>query len=491
MKGVLMKSRNVVFRLLFIVIFIAAAYAFVSNAKSELQSKHQAENELVKVKKGDLRITLERDGDFIPADAVELKFWSEAYEGALRIEEIVKNGKVVKKGDVLLRFEKEPIEDLIANKELDLKTASLQLEDVRMAFTMLDVDMKLALAAEENKVKWAKKNRDGYIQVELPLDDDDHKNRRQRNVDSIDDQKEEIEQLGKMYSEDELTEETEEIVLRRAKRRLDRSITGLELYDRRRKYFVESQRPQRLEEMELDVRSKEHALEKLVATQKNQKALKEIELRKTEIKAEKQATEFERLRKDKENFVIYAPSEGIVFHGKADAEEQMILKVKDTCKPYTTLLTIAKAGEVKAKFMIDEEDIFRVQPNMPVKVKPVALPDAELSGFLAPLDLLAEKENQWKAIVKLEDTNPRLIPRMKCKVEILLEEVKDVLIVPKAAVFEKDGKKICYVKKDDAHEVREVEIGKEYGKNIEIRKGLTEGEQLFLEEPGKDDEQKE
>jgi len=486
MKGVLMKSRNVVFRLLFIAIFIAATYAFVSSAKSELQSKHP--NELVKVKKGDLRITLEQDGDFIPTDAVELKFWPETYEGALRIEEIVKNGKVVKKGDVLLRFEKEPIEDLIANKELDLNAARLQLENVRTAFTMLDVDMKLALTAEENKVKWAKKNRDGYIQVELPLDDDDHKNRRQRSVDSIDDQKEEIEQLGKMYSEDELTEETEEIVLRRAKRRLDRSITGLELYDRRRTYSVESQRPQRLEEMELDVRSKEHALEKLQATQKNQKALKELELRKTEIGDEKQATELERLRKDLEKFVIYAPSEGIVYHGKADAEEQNILKLKDTCKPYTSLLTIAKAGEVKAKFMIDEKDIFRVQPNMPVKVKPVALPDAELSGFLAPLDLLAEKENQWKAIVKLEDTNPRLIPRMKCKVEILLEEIKDVLIVPKAAVFEKDGKKICYVKKDDAHEVREVEIGKADGKNIEIRKGLTEGEQLFLEEPGKDEE---
>jgi len=362
MKGVLMKSRNVVFRLLFIAIFIAATYAFVSSAKSELQSKHP--NELVKVKKGDLRITLEQDGDFIPTDAVELKFWPETYEGALRIEEIVKNGKVVKKGDVLLRFEKEPIEDLIANKELDLNAARLQLENVRTAFTMLDVDMKLALTAEENKVKWAKKNRDGYIQVELPLDDDDHKNRRQRSVDSIDDQKEEIEQLGKMYSEDELTEETEEIVLRRAKRRLDRSITGLELYDRRRTYSVESQRPQRLEEMELDVRSKEHALEKLQATQKNQKALKELELRKTEIGDEKQATELERLRKDLEKFVIYAPSEGIVYHGKADAEEQNILKLKDTCKPYTSLLTIAKAGEVKAKFMIDEKDIFRVQPNL-------------------------------------------------------------------------------------------------------------------------------
>jgi HlyD family secretion protein len=473
MKGVPMKSRIAVFCLLLAVISIAAAYA--------------ADNEVVKVKKGDLRITLKPDGLFIPADPVELKFWPEAYEDALRIEEIVKNGKVVEKGDVLLRFEKEPLEDLIRSKELDLRAAKLRLEDVRTAFTMLDVEMELALAVAADKAKWAKKNRDEYIRVELPLDEDQHQHSRQRSVDSIQDQKEEIEQLGKMYSEDELTEETEEIVLRRAKRRLERTITGLDLQDRRRKYSVETQRPRRLDEMELEVRSKEHELKKVQATQKNQKQLKEIELRKTEIEAEKQATELAKLRKDLEKAVIYAPREGIVFHGKADAEEQEILKVKDSCEPYTTLLTIARAGEVRARFMVAEKDIFRVQPNMPVKVKPVALPDMELSGLLEPLYLLPEKKNQWKAIVKLEDSDPRLVPRMKCRVEIPIEVIKDVLMVPKSAVFEKEGKKICYVKRDDTHEVREVEVGKTDGANIAVHKGLEEGEEVFLKEPGKDE----
>jgi len=477
MKGVPMKSRSSVFCLLFIVTFIAASCA--------------ANNEVVKVKKGDLRITLEPDGDFIPAKPVELKFWPEAYEDAVHIEEIIKNGQAVKKRDVLLRFDKEPLADLIRSKELDLKTAKLQLEKARMDFTVLDVEMKLALAGVENKAKWAKKNRDAYIEVELPLDDDEHKLSRQRTVDSIQDQKEEIEQLGKMYSEDELTEETEEIVLRRAKRRLERTITGLELQDRGWKYSVETERPKELDDLELDVRSTEQELEKTQATQKNQKALKEIEVRKKEIEAEKQATELEKLRRDLEKFVIYAPSEGIVLHEKADADKQTIFKVKDSVQPYTALLTIAKPGEVRAKCMIAEKDIFRVEPNMQVKVKPAALPDRVLSGLLEPLDLLPEKPNQWKAIVKLEDSDPRLIPRMKCKVEILLEVIKDVLIVPKSAVFEKDGRKICYVKKDDAYEVRQVEVGKTGKENIEIREGLKKGEEVFLKKPGKDEEQKE
>jgi len=446
---------------------------------------------VAKVTKGDLQITLKPDGDFIPAKPVVLKFWPEAYEDTLRIKDIVKNGKVVKKGDVLLRFEKKPLEDLIRNKELDLKAARLKLEDARMVLTMLGVEMELALAAAESKLKWARKNRDGYIQIELPLSEDQHQHNRQSSVDRIQDQKEEIEQLGKMYSEDELTEETEEIVLRRAKRRLDRTIKGLDLSDRRRKHTVETQPPRKLDETELDVRSNEHAVKKFQVTQRNQKELKEIEVRKTDIEVEKQATKLEKLRKDLEESVIYAPSEGIVLHGKADAEEQKMLKVKDSCKPYTTLLTIAIPGEVKARCMIAEKDIFRVKPNMSVKVKPVALPDTELSGLLEPLERLPEKDNQWKAIVKLEDSDPRLVPRMKCKVEIVLEEIKDVLLVPKAAVFEKAGKKICYVKKDDGHEVREVEVGKTDGKNIEIRKGLEERQEVFLKEPGKDEDQEE
>jgi multidrug resistance efflux pump len=450
-----------------------------------------ASNEVVKVKKGDLRVTLEPEGDFIPAEPVELNFWPEAYEGALRIEEVIENGKAVKKGDVLVRFETEPIKELIANKELDLQTGKMNLEDARMALTMLGVEMDLALRAAQNNAKWAKKNRDAYVQTEIPLDEDEHKHGRQGTLDRIQDQKEEIEQLGKMYSEDELTEETEEIVLRRAKRRLERTIKGLELGDRRRKYSLDTERPKKLEDLELDVRSKEQALEKVQVTQKNQKALKEVELRKTELGVEKQTGELEKLRRDLEKFVICSPGDGILYHGEADAEEQKILKVKDLCKPYTTLLTIAKPGEVKARCMITEKDIFRLRPNMPAKIKPVALPGVELSGLLEPLGLLPGKDNQWKAVVELQDTNARLIPRMKCKTEIPLEVIKNVLIVPRSVVFEKDGKKICYVKKDDGYEFRQVDVGKTGGKNIEIRKGLKAGEEVFLKEPDKDEEKKE
>lgn len=448
-------------------------------------------NQGVMVKRGDLHIVIRRDGHFIPADPVKLNFWPDTYNNDLTIEEIVKNGNAVKKGDVLLRLDQQPIQELISNREVDLEAAKLKLEDARRAFAMLGVEMKHALAVAENNAKWAEKSREAYIKIEIPLEDDERTHQRQSYEDSIRNQKEEIQQLVKMYSEDELTEETEEIVLRRAKRTLERTIHGLELSDRRWKLKLLTERLKKLEDLDLDVRSKQQALEKLRETQENQRAHKEIEVRKQEMEVKKQTTEVEKLRKDEGKFVIRAPHAGIVFHGEADAEELKRYKAKDSCKPHTTLLTIAKPGEAKAECMIDEEDIFKLRPNMPVRVKPAALPDAELAGFLQPLELIPEQQGKWKAVIKLDDSDRRLIPRMTCKIEIPLEKIENVLIVPKSAVFDRDGKKVCYVKKGDTYEVREVQISKTDGENIIIEEGVEEGEEVLLEEPGKTKEEKE
>ena len=448
-------------------------------------------NGAVKVKRGDLQIVIRRDGQFIPADPAKLKFRPEAYKGDPTIEEIVQNGKEVKEGDVLLRLDKEPIQDLISNKELDLEAARFKLEDARRAVAMLGVEMRHALAIAENDAKWGEKSRETYIQTEIPLEDDERAQQRQGMEDSIRNQKEEIEQLVKMYSEDELTEETEEIVVRRAKRTLERTIHALELSDRRWKLKLSTERLKKLEDLDLDVRSKQQTLEKLRATQENQRALKEIEVQRQQMEVAKQATELKKLRKDEGKFVLHAPSAGVVFHGEVDAEEPKTYKAKDSCKPYTTLLTVAKPGEAKAECMIDEEDIFKLRPNMPVKVKPAALPDAELAGFLQPLELIPQQQGKWKAVIKLDDSDRRLIPRMTCRIQIPLEKMENVLIVPKSAVFDRDGKKVCYVKKGDTYEVREVQIGRTDEESIIIEAGVEEGEEVLLQEPGKTKEKKE
>ena len=86
-------------------------------------------------------------------------------------------------------------------------------------------------------------------------------------------------------------------------------------------------------------------------------------------------------------------------------------------------------------------------------------------------------------MVRLDETDPRLIPTMKCTVEILVGEVKNALLVPKNAVFPMGEQKVCFVKKGEGHEKRVVETGKTDGKKIVIRKGLTGGEEILLTKP--------
>lgn len=452
----------------------------------------QAEDEVAEVRRGNLQITLSREGHFIPANPSLLEFSPEAYQGALRIDDIVENATRVHQGEAVLRFEREPIDDVLQMKKLDLKAAELQLANARSAFAMLEADMELAHASAQSKLKWAKRKLAEFTEIELPLSDEEYVLNRQRRVDSIDEQKEEIAQLGQMYSEDELTEETEEIVLRRSKRSLERSIASLALSDRRRILTLESQRPQQLEEMRLDLRAKEKDFTKLETDQKNQVALKEIEIRKSEIGVDKQARELERLQRDLELFTLSAPKDGIVFHGEADAKEFKLLKEKESPKPNTTLLTIVTPGEVKAQCSIDEKDLFRLPPNTTAIVKPVALPGTELPGILEPMELLPHSGDQWRAVIQLGETDERLLPRMKCSVEILVEELENVLLVPKMAVVDEEGKRYCYVKVGNDYEAHAVEVGKSNGTSTVIKSGVSEGDMvLIFTEPPEEKEEKE
>jgi HlyD family secretion protein len=90
--------------------------------------------------------------------------------------------------------------------------------------------------------------------------------------------------------------------------------------------------------------------------------------------------------------------------------------------------------------------------------------------------------------IDLDTADPRLRPGMKCKVEVLIEEVKGVVHVPVDAIFEKDGKTICYVVGSGA-EPRVVKTGRANVDVIEILEGLKDGDKVTLYDPARSGKQ--
>jgi len=74
-----------------------------------------------------------------------------------------------------------------------------------------------------------------------------------------------------------------------------------------------------------------------------------------------------------------------------------------------------------------------------------------------------------------------LKPGMTSEVRILVTEIEDALLVPLQAVTEVGGDYVAYVAVAGGVERREVVIGENDGRMIEIKEGLDAGERVFLD----------
>jgi len=80
--------------------------------------------------------------------------------------------------------------------------------------------------------------------------------------------------------------------------------------------------------------------------------------------------------------------------------------------------------------------------------------------------------------------DPRLMPGMTMRVEIIVETVTNVLHLPIEAVFQREGKTFARVKGVTGVEERPVTTGRTSNSFVEILSGLEEGERVTLYQPG-------
>jgi hypothetical protein len=90
----------------------------------------------------------------------------------------------------------------------------------------------------------------------------------------------------------------------------------------------------------------------------------------------------------------------------------------------------------------------------------------------------------YKTLVKINGTHEFLKTRMSCKVEILVRQLADVLVVPIQVVANRGGRKVVYVKTAaGGSEEREVDMGAFNDTFVQIITGLEENEQVLLDPP--------
>jgi hypothetical protein len=89
---------------------------------------------------------------------------------------------------------------------------------------------------------------------------------------------------------------------------------------------------------------------------------------------------------------------------------------------------------------------------------------------------------KFDVTIQLSDPDVRLRPGLTAQIVVLGDEKKNVLYVPRQALFMKDGKRVVYVKKGNEFEQREVKIQNE-GESRAAIEGLSAGSEVALVDP--------
>jgi len=194
------------------------------------------------------------------------------------------------------------------------------------------------------------------------------------------------------------------------------------------------------------------------------------------------------LREAIEACSMYARRPGlVVYEPYLSSTPRRKIRVGDRVTSTQGLVTIPEVDRMLVESSVRETDLHRIHPGQPATIRLDAFPDLRLSGQVLSLGALARasatrpfEEKRFDLVVELDATSAQLRPEMTARIDIVVAERRDVLLVPVNAVFERADHLVANVVTRWSIEPHPVELGATGDLFAEVLDGLTEGDRVAL-----------
>ena len=453
-----------------------------------------------KVKLGKLKIEVELDGIFVADEMEEVALRPEVWS-RFKVLEAVEHGTTVKKGEVLVRFDDEKLEEDLKEEALGQSIGQLSLTQEEEEFPRLKRLMELSFEEAERRYEQTKADYEYYHETDRPISVQIAHFRYKSATEQLASAQEELDQLKKMYEADEVTEETEEIVLRRQRFTVETAELVLELNEESRDYTLNVSLPRADEYYETELEATELAYQQAKTARDIGMTRKSYDMEKKRNARAKSVRRHGKLLNDKGLMVVRAPCDGVVYYGKCSSGKwSQITTMKAKLKPFgsatanTVLMTIVKPGALHIETSLAEKNLPDVLAGLKATIIPAADKEQELEGKVARVGSIPGASNKFEVEleVDLSESPEWLVAGMTCKAKVVVYEKKEALVIPLDLVqADEDNEKIKYVMLVDPEEDepvrRKVKLGRKKDKTVEVLKGLEEGDEIIKEEKKKDD----
>lgn len=190
--------------------------------------------------------------------------------------------------------------------------------------------------------------------------------------------------------------------------------------------------------------------------------------------------------------VIKATAPGLVIHASGRDIFERVMPSEEIREGLTVhfgqkIITLPDTSDMLVQLAVSETAVHRVRNGQKATITIDAFPDRKYQGTVSHVAQLPNPQGMFSADIKaylsrVDIINPDegLKPGMSAKVEILVEHLENVLVIPIKCIISQADKKICFVKTDDRIEEREVTTGSFGEAFVHIKSGLAEGEDILL-----------
>ena len=162
-------------------------------------------------------------------------------------------------------------------------------------------------------------------------------------------------------------------------------------------------------------------------------------------------------------------------------------KVGDEIATGTQGYRIDDLSELFVKVNISEVDINRVTIGQPVELSFDAVNGKTYKGEVTEVASVGIDNGSgvdFEVTLKILEPDDQVRPGMTAAVNIIVSEIKNILIIPNRAIRLKDGQRIVYILADEQLKETKVEVGSSSDTQAEISGGeLKEGDVVVLNPP--------
>jgi len=440
------------------------------------------------VERGPLTISVVESGTVRPRQQIILR---NEMDNDATIVSIVKEGTLVKQGDLLVELDATLLENDRAERRIRVQNSEATLVFAQENFGVVTNQAQADIDQAELQLRFAKQDFEKYLRGEYPKQIKVLESKITLSEEELGQAREQLRWSQILFKEKYLSQsdlQQDELAAKRTQLNVEMAREDLTL-------ATNYTHLRQLAQLQSNVKQAEMALERARRKASANMAQASAELRAREASHEVEKSRLARTESEITKTRIVAPIAGMVLYASSvsdnwdDDEPRINDGVAVDERGEIIYLPTADAFNVDIK--VPEVNLTKIKAGLPARILVDALPGRSLAGKVVSIAPLPDSQSRflnpnlklYNTVLEVDPGQVALRNGMSCQVDIIVEQFADALYVPIQAVVQQDRQPVVYVVEGGEFKRTPVELGLDNNRVVQILSGLQIGQSVLLTPP--------